>query len=114
MKAITIIFGIIMIIVGILGYVPAMTPDGNLFGYFRVDSVHNIVHILTGIIALLAAANYAKLYFKIFGFIYLIVAILGFFLAGNLILFHVNMADNILHFVIAAVALYLGFTKKIV
>lgn len=113
MKAITIVFGIILIVVGILGFIPALTPDGKLLGYFQVDTIHNVVHLVTGVIALFAAADYAKLYFKVFGFIYLIVAIAGFLLAGNLMLFHVNMADNILHLVIAAVALFLGFTRRV-
>ena len=114
-------FGIVFVAIGLLGFVPALTPDGNLLGIFHVDAVHNIIHLASGVAALLAASSpaYAKLYFQIFGVVYAIVAVGGFIPALQfgehpklLGLIHVNLADNLLHVAIAAAALYLGFGTR--
>jgi hypothetical protein len=114
-------FGIVFVAIGILGFVPALTPDGHLLGIFHVDAVHNIIHLASGVAALLAAssASLSRLYFQVFGVVYGIVAVGGFLpplqfgeeekLLG---LTHMNMADNFLHVAIAAAALYMGFVHK--
>lgn len=111
LRVVAVIFGIVFLAAGVLGFVPGLIPGNMLFGMFLVDTMHNLVHILTGLIALFAAKsdNYAKLFFKVFGVIYLLVALLGFFNQGNLFLMQVNMYDNWLHLVIALVSLYFGF-----
>jgi preprotein translocase subunit Sss1 len=107
------VFGIIFVLVGVLGFVPGITNDGHLLGVFEVNTLHNIIHLLTGIFALVLAKNSAKMFFKVFGVVYLIVTIVGFVQGGTVLgLFGVNMADNVLHLVIAAFALWLGFMKK--
>jgi hypothetical protein len=114
-------FGIVFVAIGLLGFVPALTPDGHLLGIFHVDAVHNVIHLLSGIVALLAASSptAARYYFQIFGIVYGIVALGGFIPAlqfgGDMKLLgltHMNMADNLLHVVIASSALYLGFGLK--
>ncbi len=111
-------FGVVFILIGVLGFVPALTPDGNLLGLFKVDAVHNVIHLASGLAALLAAssAKFSRLYFQVFGVVYAIVAVGGFLpplqfgeemkLLG---LTTMNLADNLLHVAIAAAALYLGF-----
>lgn len=110
------VFGIVFLAIGILGFVPGITSNGHLLGIFHVDAMHNIVHLLSGIIALVVAFKSdaaAKMYFRIFGVIYLLVAILGFINGSSVLgLIGVNMADNLLHLVIAAVALWIGFGMK--
>ena len=114
-------FGIVFVAIGLLGFVPALTPDGHLLGIFHVDAVHNVIHLLSGIVALLAASSptAARYYFQIFGIVYGIVALGGFIPAlqfgGDMKLLgltHMNMADNLLHVVIASASLYLGFGLK--
>lgn len=111
-KTAAIIFGIFFLVAGIGGYVPALAPGGMLFGIFMVGPVHNIIHIASGLAALLCAFTGAsKKYFQIFGVVYLLVALLG-FVYGNTPLMGMvehNKADIGLHLVIAAIALYLGF-----
>lgn len=107
------VFAVVLLVVGILGFVPGITMDGHLLGIFAVDTTHNIVHLVTGLAALAAAmtsAANARLFFRVFGVIYAIVAVLG-FIQGDMVLglFVVNMADHLLHLVIAGIALYLGF-----
>ena len=109
-------FGIIFIVIGILGFIPALTPGGLLLGVFSVDAMHNAVHLISGILAILAAwgtGSYARLYFKVFGVVYAIVTVVGFIQGDTILgLMMVNAADNLLHLVIAAVALWAGFGAK--
>lgn len=116
LRVVVFLFGIAFIVAGILGFIPAATPGNMLLGTFMVDMIHNLVHILTGVIALIAAKSdyYARLFFRVFGLIYLIVAIIGFVNSGNLFLMQANMADNWLHLGIALFSLFFGFmfTKK--
>ena len=117
LKTAAIIFGIFFLVAGIAGFIPALAPGGMLFGLFMVGPVHNIVHIASGIAALLAAfagAGAARKYFQIFGVVYLLVAVIGFFYCNSPLLgvMEHNHHDIWLHIVIAAAALYLGFMAK--
>ena len=82
--------------------------------WFQVNSAHNWVHIISGIIGLLAgltaAGAYAGTYNKVFGIVYLLVGILGFFSIDFLMeLLMLNTADNWLHLVIGVVTAWVGF-----
>lgn len=114
LKVLAILFGIILIAVGLLGFMPSVTPGSRLLGLFLVSPIHNVVHLATGIIALLAASTYrySRAFFQVFGVLYALLTLFGFILRGNLIVMHVNLYDNILHLVIAIVALYIGFFVK--
>jgi hypothetical protein len=112
------IFGVAFIVAGVLGFVPGVTTsDGHLLGIFHVNTLHNVIHLASGAIALwvaYASEKAARLYFQIFGVVYALVALLG-LLYGNapiLGLVANNTADTILHAVIAVVALYLGFVGR--
>jgi hypothetical protein len=110
------IFGVVFLVVGILGFVPGITSNGMLLGIFMVDGVHNVIHLLSGILAIAAAMGsgmYARLYFKVFGVVYALVTVIGFIQGSTVLgLIMVNMADNLLHLVIAALALWIGFGMK--
>ena len=110
LRIIAVIFGIAFIFAGVAGFIPAFALDGYLFGLFEINTMHNIIHIVSGVVAIMCATSFksTKLYFQIFGAVYLLVAILG-FVRGDLIIMHVNMPDNFLHLAIGAIALYLGF-----
>jgi hypothetical protein len=116
LKKAAIAFGVVFIAIGLLGFVPALAPENMLLGIFMVGGLHNVIHLLSGAAALaggLTTEAYARLYFQVFGVVYALVTIIG-FAQGNTILgiFPVNMADNFLHLVIAAAALYFGFAVK--
>ena len=114
-KSAAILFGIVFFLIGILGFVPAVTPsNGMLLGIFHVNTAHNIVHLASGIVFLLcgmAGAGLSQTFFRIFGIIYALVAILGFFYGDDALLGIVanNTADTWLHVGLAAVMLFLGF-----
>lgn len=108
------IFGYVFVLIGILGFVPALTPDDKLLGIFEVNTVHNLIHLASGIVAL--AAGYSsygssKKYFQIFGIVYGLVTLLGIFYGNDDILGIIahNTADIVLHAVITIAALTLGF-----
>lgn len=119
-RTFALVVGIIFLAVGVLGFIPGVTTgDGLLLGIFAVDAVHNVIHLLVG--ALGVAAYYwdrARLYCQGLGIVYLLVGILGFIPAllfgDNMLLglFHVNLADNLLHLVVGALAAYLGFAPQ--
>ncbi|TSC59041.1 MAG: hypothetical protein Greene041619_222 [Candidatus Peregrinibacteria bacterium Greene0416_19] len=111
-KPLTWIFGAVLTLVGVAGFVMA----SPLLGLFEVGTVHNVIHILSGVVALGAAATsyqYARLYLVGFGLVYGVVTVLG-FLNGTSVLgvFGVNQADNFLHLAIAALCLGVGFGSR--
>jgi len=113
-KTAAILFGIVFLAVGILGFVPGVTNNDMLLGIFMVNAAHSVVHIASGIVFLLcgmAGAGASSMFFKIFGVVYALVAILGMIKGQGMLLGLIsnNMADVVLHVVLAAAMLYLGF-----
>lgn len=110
-RKLAVLFGIAFVGVGILGFVPMfVTTDGLLLGIFKIDSMHNMVHLASGVVALLASTNFnfARLYFQVFGVVYGLVGVWG-LITGNVMGMEMNMADHLLHLGIAAISLYVGF-----
>lgn len=100
------VLGIVFLILGVIGFVLPMED------LFHLTPIHNVIHLASGIVALIMSTSEAKsiLYAKIFGAVYLLVAILGLFtheFAGIMFM----AATNILHFAIAFSSLYVGFAS---
>ena len=117
MKTVAIVFGALMLAAGIAGFVPALCPDGKLLGLFAVNGVHNLIHIATGAVAIgcgMASYLAARRFFQVFGIVYALVAVLGFFSPDGMLLGMVahNRADMWLHVGIAAFALFMGFAHR--
>ena len=113
----SVVFGVVLLLVGVLGFIPGITTDNHLLGIFHVNALHNIIHLVSGAVALycgMTSVKASKTYFQVFGVIYALVAILGFVYGDNAILGLVanNMADTWLHVVIAVTVLYLGFATS--
>lgn len=113
-KSLALLFGIVFLAVGILGFVPGVTNDQMLLGIFHVNLAHNIVHLASGLIFLLASmrgAGPSRCWFQLFGIIYAVVAIWGYVVGTGNTLFVVsnNPADTWLHVVLAVVMLLIGF-----
>lgn len=120
-KKLAILFGVVLVLVGILGFVPALAPKGSdgmryLLGLFMVGTVHNVIHLLSGVAALIArftSEKYAKSYFQVFGIVYGLVTVIGFIQQTTVLgLFPIDLADNFLHLVLSAVILFIGFGLK--
>ena len=105
------VIGAVFVVVGILGFVP--NPLVSPTGLFAVNTAHNLVHLLSGtaILACALSGVATALSLQIFGVVYALVAILGFFLHGELLLglIRVNHADHWLHVLLAVLILAAGF-----
>ncbi len=105
------VLGIVFLLVGILGFL-----QDPILGLFRVDNIHNIVHILSGAFLLFyGAKNFytAKRAALIVGVVYALVTVLGFLtIKGDqqelLGLMEMNSNDNFLHLALTLVLLGLG------
>lgn len=110
-KKVAMVVGVVFVLVGILGFF-----NNPILGLFEVNAAHNVVHLLTGLLALGAGAagvEMAKRYFMVFGVVYALVTVWGFVSEEVLFgLLSVNGWDNLLHLVLAAVFLYVGFMGK--
>ena|SRR5947209_5935280 len=113
-KTLGMLFGIVFLAVGILGFVPGITKDDMLLGIFMVNATHSVVHIVSGAIFLFASmsgAGAARLWFQIFGVVYALVTVMG-FVVGNGMIFGLisnNTNDTWLHVVLAVAMLAIGF-----
>ncbi len=108
------VFGIVFILVGLLGWIP--NPVVGMGAIFDTNHVHDLVHLLIGIafiVVALVAQPMATLAFKVIGGIYLLIALLGFVMVptgGALLgLVQTNMADHWLHVVLGVVIVGIGF-----
>ncbi len=110
-KPLTWLFGVVLLLVGVLGFF--MSP---ILGIFSVNMLHNIVHVASGVAALVAASmsfSASRMYLIVFGIVYAIVTLAGFInLEPVVSLLMINSADNFLHLAIAAVCLIVGFGSK--
>lgn len=106
-----VLFGIAFIFIGVLGFLPTYKADDLLFGYLNASYMHNMLHIFTGVVAIMAATRqrFAKLFFQVAGLAYTAIAFWGFWTGGDLYIMHVKLADNLLHLLIGLAALYIGF-----
>ncbi len=114
------LFGIVFLAVGILGFIPGITSDApgtfagdesdaELLGIFQVSVLHNIVHLLFGIAGLALARTWdgARMYMIGGGVVYLLLWILG--LLGATDWVPTNSADDWLHLVLGVAMVGLGF-----
>lgn len=118
------IFGVVFLLVGILGFVPGITTHYDqltfagpmsgamLLGLFAVSVLHNIVHLIFGVagLALARTASGARNYLVVGGVVYAVIWIYGLVTdpmsSANFV--PLNTADNWLHLVLAVAMVGLG------
>src|SRR4051794_16901680 len=118
------VVGATFLLVGILGFIPGITTnysdmtfaghesDAKLLGIFEVSVLHNIVHLLFGVVGLIAArsASTAGWYLLVGGLVYAVLWIYGLLVdkesSANFV--PLNTADDWLHFVLAVLMIALG------
>ena len=119
-----VVVAVVFLLVGVLGFVPGVTTDFDameftgpdseamLFGIFQVSVLHNIVHLLFGVVGLAAArtATGATYYLVIGGAVYLLLWIYGLVVdhedEANFV--PLNDADNWLHLILGVGMILLG------
>jgi hypothetical protein len=109
------VFGAVYVLVGLLGFAVTggvgfiATEGGLLLGIFEVNPLHNVAHLLIGaalLIAGFASVAASKAVNAIIGGAYLLLGIVGFFLAGTAAnILALNTADHFLHLASAIVLL---------
>lgn len=115
---------VVFLLVGILGFIPGITTDYDsmqfagheseamLFGVFQVSVLHNIVHLLFGVVGLILARTVlgARWFLIGGGIIYAVLWIYGLIVdpdsTANFV--PLNTADNWLHFGLAVGMIALG------
>jgi Domain of unknown function (DUF4383) len=108
------IFGILLIIFGLLPFFPQYVQNGHLFSLFTVNPIHVAFYVITGLIGLLVSfvtSHASRAFFRVFGIIFLLIAILAFMLGGNISYLQTNSADDVLHLIIGAIFSYFGFGR---
>jgi uncharacterized protein DUF4383 len=116
------VVGAALVVAGIVGffYTADFGSPGDVeaaFGILDVNGWHNVVHILTGALGLLAfsaGAYAARQYALALGAVYIVVAVWGFVIGSGdsiLSIIPVNTEDNILHLLIGIAGLGAGFAS---
>lgn len=122
------IFGIIYLLIGILGLIPGIVApppaagvtvdvlNGMLLGLFPVNIVHTVVHLLIGLWGILAYRSFdsARTFSRAAGVIFVVLFIFGLIPGLNTLfgLAPLNGADVWLHLVSGIVALYFGLAAS--
>jgi len=116
--------GIVFLLIGVLGFIPGITSnygqlefasansEALLLGLFQVSILHNIVHLLFGVLGLAMARSVsgARTYLVFGGVIYLVLFLYGLLVgqdsAANFV--PLNTADDILHLLLGIGMIALG------
>ncbi len=117
MRAFAILFGLLFMAVGAAGFLPQFSPGDQILERFPVNFELNCLHLGTGIIAFIAGLTtrgIARLFFQIFGVIYAIVAVAGFYYGDTQIfdLLANNRANTWFHTAAAIVFLIIGYGSR--
>lgn len=120
-KSAALILGVIFIAVGALGFVDNPIIGESQDAIFHADQLHNIVHIVSGVLFVLvalAAPGSARGFLILFGLVYLALGIIGYVQFGKegmgkvLGVLHVNANDNYLHMALGVVIILAGLASK--
>ncbi len=119
-QRITIAFGVVYLLAGILGFVPGITVaaddpgpvpgEGRLLGILAVNVVHNLVHLALGAVLIwggLAAARVVGIN-KLLAGVFLLLVVVS-VIAPIVEGVNINPADTVLHLLSALLTGYLGF-----
>ena len=113
-KTIAKILGVVLLLVGILGFTHILDPLGAHIG--PAYAAHNLVHVVSGVIALYfgfaGTLGGAKTFCTLFGVVYLLLGVVGWFMgAGPDHMFNVGSLlmlgkmDHIIHILLGIIFL---------
>lgn len=117
------LIGAVLLGVGVIGffYSASFGSPGNVdavFGAFEVNAWHNLIHLASGALGLLAfaaGAQASRLFALGFGAVYIVVAIWGFIIGGGesiLGFIPVNTEDNWLHVALGVLGIGAGLASR--
>jgi hypothetical protein len=117
----SLVAGAVLLLVGILGFLVEANFDfgsdveGDSLLGFEINGTHNLVHLASGALGLLAfrRRDTAKTFALAFGAVYLVVAIIGLIQGDHVLgIIPVNGADHVLHLLLALAGLGAGFVSR--
>ena len=113
-RSLALFFAAAFVLGGTLGFVPGVTQNGLYFGIFVVNTAHNVMHIASGVIFIIASAlgaGAARSWFQAFGIFYAAMAAMGFAVGDGMIcgLISNNRYDSWGHAGLALAMLLIGF-----
>ncbi|MGQ0558342.1 MAG: DUF4383 domain-containing protein [Sphingosinicella sp.] len=127
-RTFALVFGIVFLILGILGFVPGMVQElhpghpqamgttGSLLGLFPVNELHSVVHLVFGLwgLAVYRSAGGSVTYARVVAVIYAVLTVAGLLPQLNTAMGLVPLYGNDvwLHGAIALVAAYFGFVNR--
>ncbi len=121
------VLGLGFIVAGLAGFFPTPADPpagltqthgfGHALGILPVNTIHNVVHILFGVMGILASRGSlmsARSYAQFVAIVYALLVVLGLLPQTNTTfgLIPLYGADVWLHAIIAAAAAYFGFARK--
>ncbi len=111
-KNISLAFGLSFVAAGLVGFIPNPVLSPN--GVFEVNVMHNLLHVLVGIVFIIGARSSEKVARRTLQSLSIVgvaLAILGFVARSDLLvgLVHVNEADKWLHAGLAIVIVAAAF-----
>lgn len=134
-RAVALTFGVVFLLVGALGFVPAALSappaggsgghdlhvrafEGYLIGLFHVNALHSAVHLLFGVLGLVMGRTYrgGRSYLRFVAVAYALLAVMGLIPMLNTVfgLIPIHGNDVWLHAVLAVAAGAVGFTAPAV
>jgi hypothetical protein len=121
------IFGIIYALVGLMGFIPGLVQPpaptdpplavdanyGYLLGLFPVNVLHNLFHLVVGVLGVVAFQRFdwARTYCRVFAIVFFLLALMGFFPGLNTTfgLIPLFSHDIWLHVLTTIATAYFGF-----
>jgi len=113
--------GISLLLAGIFGFISDSSFDtgdgvqGDLFLGFEVNAIHNLIHVASGLVLLVASPKRASARAVAIGFglVYGLVAIIGLIDGEDVLgLIPINSADNLLHIALAVLGIITGLISR--
>jgi Domain of unknown function (DUF4383) len=124
------VFGIVYALVGVIGFVPGLLQPppadaprlavgaayGYLLGIFPVNAPHDLVHIVVGVLGVLAAGRLAaaRLYCRVVAVVFALLTVMGLVpgLDTTLGLIPIFGADVLLHALTTVASAYFGWVAR--
>ena len=60
MKTVALVIGIVLLLAGIAGFIPQLTPGGMLFGVMPMDMLRSVLFLVTGVAGIMIGVTHRR------------------------------------------------------